>query len=124
MTTLNDFFGKYTVKTANLTVPVGWSYDGPSVEIGQELSIDDDGQGGAVLNTNGNSYPFSWSPQDLALQRVYQVTATAPVPGEELLPVITQISLVSDGTYKAIYAATVAGDPQQVGVWGADNGGG
>jgi hypothetical protein len=39
-------------------------------------------------------------------------------------PLVLQVSLYTDGAYKSVYGAMVFGDPENVGVWGADGGGG
>jgi len=122
--TVSDFVGTYRVRTANLGVPLGWSYAGPSVVVGQTVVIASNGQDQAIVTINGQDFDFNWSDASRTLQRSFDVTATPPGTTAEFLPALNQISLIESGRFKAIYAASTAGDPQQVGIWGADNGGG
>ncbi len=122
--TLSDYVGSYCVRTANLGVPVGWIYAGPSVVVGQMVVIASSGEDKAIVTIDGQDFDFDWSDASQTLQRSFDVIAAPPGSSAEFLPALNQISLIENGKFKAIYAASIAGDPQQVGVWGADNGGG
>ncbi len=121
--TIEDYAGTYTVRTANLEVPTGWTYDGPSVAVGQIVVISVVDKDTACVQVGNQPFEYQWAADSLTLQHFFSVTAAPTGSGNQSLPALNQISLASNGSFKAIYSATIAGDPQQVGVWGADDGG-
>lgn len=125
---IGDFVGTYTVWTANQNFQ-GNSYLGPKVQVGDTVKVEQTGTNTADITfTGGNSqsYTYHWSDTSSTLHCDFtNIPYTDPQGNPQTTTGRTQVSLMDAcNGYKSIYACFIAGDPQQVGVWGADNGGG
>ncbi len=120
---ISDYFATYTVRTDSLETP-GFRYSGPSVAINDTIVIGEGPLNTARVTFNDDRhFDFRWCEDSRTLYYEHRVEFT-PIGGtQESGPARCQLSLAIDGQYKMIYAGTYVGDPQQVGVWGADTGG-
>jgi len=130
---INSFEGTYTVRTANQNYH-GNQYIGFHVQPGDGVSIaprpDHPNQVSITFTPTsggaGQEYTYDYSGSSESLYCEFQnIPFTDPAGNPQVTDGRMEISLlIGNNGYKAIYAAFIAGDPQQVGVWGADNGGG
>ncbi|MDY7094520.1 MAG: hypothetical protein SX243_16235 [Acidobacteriota bacterium] len=122
--TLEDFFGEYTVSqgTRGLS-PEPLSY-GNRIVI--EPSPSQEGSATVTYyDKEGEGNAFAYVLVDCSLWSAASVTP--PSNPSQQAPLFTVISLYQDPSrsgFKSIYGLLVAGDPEQVGVFGAEGTGG
>lgn len=119
---------RYRVSSCDLRVPQDWHWEGPRLTPGDTLLVADLQPRKrlklTVVQGDQSSGPFEFTWVDADGVYVHRFAATA-LHGDrpekvEVTWCLTLVDHAVDG-FQALYACTIAGDPEQVGVWGADN---
>jgi hypothetical protein len=122
--TLEDFFGEYTISQGTRGLSPEPLHYGNLIKISQSPA-----QPNAALVTyydeEGGENTFPYLLVDSSLWS--EASVTPPSNPTQEAPLFTVISLYQDPSksgFKSIYGLLVAGDPEQVGVFGAEGTGG